>query len=152
MADITVRKEPARTPARPMDPFEWMRNLWSMEPFAPRMWPMRLETEEFMPAFDVKETKEGYLFKADLPGVKLEDVEITMTGNILTVKGSRQAEKEEKAETYFMYERSSGSFTRSFSLPEGTDADKVKAELKDGVLTLMLPKRPESQPKRISIK
>lgn len=152
MADITVRKEPTRTPARFADPFDWMRSLWTMEPFASRSWPTRFESTEFLPAFDVKETKEGFVFKADVPGVKQEDIEVTMTGSLLTVKGSRQAEKEEKTDTVYTYERSSGSFSRSFSLPDGTDAEKVKGELKEGVLTVTVPKRPETQPKKIAIK
>ncbi len=105
----------------------------------------------FSPAFEVKETRDGFLFKADLPGVKQEEVEITCVGNRLNVRGKREAEREEKGDTYYAYERSYGSFSRSFTLPAGADLEHVKAELKDGVLTIALPKKPEMQPRKISI-
>jgi HSP20 family protein len=110
------------------------------------------EPMTFQPAFEVKETKEGYLFKADLPGVKENDVDITVTGNRLTVGGKRESEAQTKGETFYAYERSFGSFTRTFTLPEGADTEHIRAELKDGVLTLQLPKTPETQPKRIELK
>jgi HSP20 family protein len=101
--------------------------------------------------FDVKETKEGFLFKADLPGLREEDVEISLTGNRLTVSGKREVEAAQEGETHFMRERTSGAFRRTFTLPETADADKITASMKDGVLTLALPKRSESQPRRVPI-
>jgi HSP20 family protein len=119
-----------------------------MAPFWPEEQPAR-----FAPDFEVKDTKEGYVFKADVPGVKEKDLEITMTGNRLTITGKREAEMEEKRNIYYACERSYGSFTRSFTLPEGTDGgDRIRAELNEGVLTLLLPKKPELQPKRIELK
>jgi len=106
----------------------------------------------FTPGFEVFERKDGYVFKADLPGVKQEDLEITLNANRLTVSGKREAEERKEGERFYAYERSFGSFTRSFTLPEGVDAEHVAAELKDGVLTLVVPKKPEVQPKKISIK
>lgn len=105
----------------------------------------------FYPSFEVKETEKAYVFKADVPGVKEGDLEVTVTGNRLTVSGKRESEKEEKTDTYYTCERSYGSFSRSFTLPEGTDVGAVTADLKDGVLTVALPKRPEVQPKKIPI-
>jgi HSP20 family protein len=76
-----------------------------------------------------------------------------MTGNRLTISGKREAEVEERTDTYYACERSYGSFTRAFTLPEGTDGgDRIRADLKEGVLTLLLPKKPELQPKRIEVK
>lgn len=112
----------------------------------------RSSAGNFRPRFDVKETKEGYLFKADLPGVAEQDVDITVDGKLLTVSGKREEEKVDgKGDTFFLYERGYGAFTRSFTLPESADTQNLKADLKDGVLTLLVPKRPESQPRRISL-
>jgi HSP20 family protein len=105
----------------------------------------------FAPSFDVKETKEGYVFRADLPGVREEDLEISLTGNRLAISGHREQEKREQGETYYASERSYGAFSRAFTLPEGTDADNVKAELKNGVLQVIVPKKPEVQPRKITI-
>jgi HSP20 family protein len=156
MSNIIVKKENGgAVPARmtEWDPFRAARELFRWDPFH-EMAPFGFLTEgaPFTPAFEVKETKESYLFKADLPGVKEADLDITRTGNRLTVSGKREAEKEERAETYYAYERSYGSFTRSFTLPEGIDGEHIRADLKDGVLTLVIPKTPEAQPKKISLK
>jgi HSP20 family protein len=104
----------------------------------------------FAPAFDVKETKDAYVIKADLPGVKDEDLAISMTGNQLTVAGKRDEQWEEGAR-YHALERGRGSFARTFVLPDGVDGDHVTAVLKDGVLSLHIPKRPEAQPRKIPI-
>src|SRR5262249_47223344 len=104
------------------------------------------------PSFEVKETKDSYLFKADLPGVKEEELDISLTGNRLTVSGQRQEEKKDEGETYYAYERRYGTFSRAFTLPDGVDAEHVQAGLKDGVLTVVVPKKPEVQPKRIQVK
>ena len=106
---------------------------------------------DFLPSFDVKETKDSYVVEADLPGVKEEDVDISLSGNILQIGGRREQEAREEGDQWFVVERSHGQFTRSFSLPEGADADSVKAEMKNGVLRIQIPKRPEVQPRRISI-
>ena len=124
------------------DPFQ------RMTPFWPGEQPARLT-----PDFEVKETQEGFLFKADVPGIKQEDLEVTMTGNRLTITGKREADTKEATDTYYACERSYGSFTRAFMLPEGTGSgDHIQAELNDGVLTLLLPKKPELQPRRIELK
>jgi len=125
------------------DPFRQMAPF-----FAGEEQPVR-----FTPEFEVKETKEGFVFKADIPGVKEKDLEISMTGSRLTISGKREAETEENTDTYYACERAYGTFTRAFTLPEGTDGNNhIRAELKEGVLTLLLPKKPELQPKRIEIK
>jgi HSP20 family protein len=151
MANIMKRREETLTPsARSMwDPFRALED-WLRGSEMARV--MGGGEEKFYPTFEVKETKGAYLFKADLPGLKEADLDIALTGNRLTVSGKREAEKEEEGERYYAFERSYGSFTRSFTLPEGIDAEHVDADLKDGVLTLTVPKRPEVQAKKISVK
>lgn len=116
-----------------------------------RLW----EPVAFVPSFDVKETKEGIVLEVDLPGVRHKDLSVTLTGNRLTVSGEQEAEEQEKKkddEDSHTTERTYGSFTRAFTLPEGVNAGKVKAELKDGVLSLILPKKPEVKTRQISVK
>jgi len=103
-------------------------------------------------AFDVKETKDGCVFTADAPGIDSKDIDVKLQNNRLTVSGKREQEKSDKGDTYYSYERSYGSFSRSFTLPEGVDADKISADLNQGVLTVNLPKMPEAKPKQISVK
>jgi len=128
----------------------WLR--W--DPFAalPALPTLEPSTATFAPAFEVKENSDSYVFSVDVPGIKEQDLEITLTGDRLTVRGKRESEKEAKEDTYYTYERSYGSFVRSFTVPEGADVDHVRADLKDGVLTLVIPKRPEIKAKHIAIK
>ena len=150
MSNITVKKEPTQAVVRtPLN--EWMRSMWDWDPFR-EMTPFFQAERTFIPAFEIKETKEGYLFKADMPGVKENDLEVSITGSRLTIKGKREEEKKQESETYYTYERSYGAFTRTFTLPEGCDGAKAHAELKEGVLTLLVPKTLEAQPKRIDVK
>jgi len=129
-----------------------MRDLMRWEPFADLAPSFRgLESAAFSPDFEVKETKDAFVFRADLPGVKDADLDVKLTQNRLSISGKRESEKTEKGDTYYTTERSYGSFTRSFTLPDGVDADQIKAELKEGVLTLSLPKKPESQAKKIAV-
>ena len=152
MANVVIRKERPAVPARvDWDPYGVMREMLNWDPFAEMIPAARSEKFIFNPAFEVKETKEGYVFKADLPGVKEADVEITLTGNRLTISGKRESETQSRDDTYFTYERAYGMFTRAFTLPEGADAEHIRAELKEGVLTLQLPKLPELQPKKIAL-
>jgi HSP20 family protein len=104
-----------------------------------------------MPRFDVKETKDAYVIKADLPGVKDEEVDVSLNGNLLSISGKRDGDHREEGDAYYMVERSYGTFARSFTMPEGIDGNGVTADLKNGVLTVRIPKKPESQPKRIAI-
>jgi HSP20 family protein len=134
------------------DPFRVMRDVLRWDPFR------ELEAAagggdyaSFAPSFDVKENKDGYIFRADLPGVREEDLEISLTGNRLAISGHREQEKHEQGDTYYTSERSYGSFSRAFTLPDGTDGESVKAELKNGVLQVVVPKKPEVQPRKIAI-
>jgi HSP20 family protein len=153
MSNLSIRRDPD-LPSHLLspEPTRWLRDLLSWDPFKDLSTPMMSRApERFSPSFDVKETKDAYVFRADVPGVKESDLEVNLTGNRMTVSGRREAEKEEKNETYYAFERSSGSFMRSFTLPQGVDVDHVKAELKAGVLTIAVPKLPEVQPKKIAI-
>ena len=156
MADLPVRRasiSPVARWARELDPFERMKELMRFDPFEQmeRVMGGAVPSVSFVPAFEVKETKDAYVFKADVPGVKESDLDITLTGDRLTVSGKRETEREEDTDRFYTYERSYGSFTRSFTLPEGVDAEHINAELKEGVLHLRLPKQPEVQPKRIQV-
>ena len=159
MGSITVQKEtgpqapvPARQLTREWDPFRAMRELLHWEPFVEMAPSFRaFEGTAFSPHFDVKETKEGFVFTADVPGVKEGDLDIRLTQNRLSISGKRESEKTEKGDQFYATERSYGSFTRAFTLPDGVQADKINAELKGGVLTLMIPKKPEAQPKKIEV-
>src|SRR4029078_208861 len=105
----------------------------------------------FVPRFDVKETQDAYVINADLPGVKDEALNVSLNGNLLTISGTREEEHREEGESYYAMERSHGSFARSFTMPDSVDGESVTADLKQGVLTVRIPKRPEAQPKRIAI-
>ncbi|MBF5044316.1 Hsp20/alpha crystallin family protein [Aggregicoccus sp. 17bor-14] len=155
MADLSVRHTPGALPQRRQswDPFQQMQELMGLDPLEEfgRLLSGRAEGARFLPAFEVKETKDAFLFKADLPGVDEKDLDITVTEDRITVSGKRESEQREEGERYYAVERQYGAFSRAFTLPEGVNADGVQAELKDGVLSLRLPKRPESQPRRISV-
>ncbi len=156
-SEVTIQREnkaqlPAARPSREWDPFVAMRDFLRWDPFreiAPA-W-ASLEGVGFAPAFEVKETKEGFVFTADLPGVAEKDLQVQLSENRLSISGKRESEKTEQSDTLYTSERSYGSFTRSFTLPEGVDRDKLRAELKSGVLNVTVPKRVEAQPKRISV-
>jgi len=128
-----------------------MRELMQWDPFRAEPLEYGIEGARFSPTFEVKENKDSYVFKADLPGVKQDDLDISLQSNRLTISGRREAEKRDEGETWYAYEREYGSFTRAFTLPEGVDPEHVRADLKDGVLSLIIPKKPEVQPKRITV-
>jgi HSP20 family protein len=155
MANVAVqRKDTGDTAAvarRDWDPFRVMRDILRWDPFREMAPALPADVAGYAPAFDVKETKESFVFKADVPGVKEQDIEVNITGNRLTITGKREAEKEDKGETFYAYERSYGSFTRGFTLPDQTDAANIKAELKNGELTVVVPKMPAAVAKRIPV-
>lgn len=105
----------------------------------------------WIPAMDLVETADRFVLRADLPGVNEDDVKIEFEDNVLTVSGERKAEHEEKGEGFYRIERSSGSFTRSLTLPEGVDADSIKATFNNGVLEVRIPKPEERKPRRVAI-
>jgi len=107
---------------------------------------------DWSPLVDITEDEKEYLFKADLPEVKKEDVKVMVENGVLMVSGERKSEKEEKKKKFHRIERSYGSFERTFALPEDADASKIAAEFKDGVLKVRLPKSPMTKPKTIEVK
>jgi HSP20 family protein len=111
-----------------------------------------VERRTFAPAVDIYEDDAAICVKAELPGVKPEDLKISVESNVLTFSGERKLERSEEREGYHRLERSYGTFTRSFALPESVKADEVEADLSDGVLTLRIPKKAEVAPKRIEVK
>ena len=110
-----------------------------------------LPSAAMAPALDVSETDKEIKIEADLPGVEEKDVEVVVTDNVLTIKGEKKAEKEEKKKDYHMVERSYGSFARSIALPFQADPDKVKATFAKGVLNVTVPKPPEVKAKEKKI-
>jgi HSP20 family protein len=105
----------------------------------------------FSPDFDVKETSDSYVFQVDLPGIRDSDVDISITGNRLNISGKREQQQEQTNDNYYVAERCYGSFTRSFTLPQGAELDHVLADLKDGVLTITVPKQAQAQPRKIML-
>jgi len=105
------------------------------------------------PSADISETDKEYLIKAALPAVKKEDVKVTVDEGVITIKGERKQEKEEKNEKFHRTETVYGSFERSFALPDDVNADGITCESKDGVLTVHMPKTPakKAQPKQINV-
>jgi HSP20 family protein len=138
------------TPEHRLDPFRMMDALLRWDPFRGE-WGGLGQSVEFVPRFDVKETKDAYVISADLPGVNDEDLNVALNANRLTISGTREEEHREEGESYYAMERSHGNFARSFTMPDSIDGDSVTADLKQGVLTVRIPKKPEAQPKRIAI-
>lgn len=106
----------------------------------------------WLPSVDVHEDAERLLFTVDLPGVRKEDVSVRVDGGVLTIEGSRNLELEEKRKGYHRVERAHGKFSRSFALPDSVNTDSVEAELKEGVLSIVLPKKEDEKPRTIEIK
>jgi len=158
MANIAVHRDGpstaiARAPKSRWDPLRAIRGLVASDPFRQMSMPnIPLPPAAFAPAFEVKETKDSYVFTADVPGVKESDLSVTLTNNRLTVGGKRDEERREQTDTLYSYERSYGDFMRSFTLPEGVDASNVQAELKEGVLRVVVRKKAGVMPKKIAIK
>jgi HSP20 family protein len=107
---------------------------------------------EWAPLVDIVEDDKEYLIKVELPEVNKDDVKVTVEGDTLTISGERKAEKEEKGRKFHRVERYYGRFERSFTIPDDADADNVKAEFKDGVLRVHLPKSEKARPKQIEVK
>lgn len=119
----------------------------------PRLFGEELERKlEWSPAVDIKETDKEYLVRAELPGLSREDVKVTLENSLLTIEGERRQEKEEKDERVHRVERFYGSFCRSFTLPEDANATAIRAESKDGILTVHVPKLAIEKAKAVQIK
>jgi HSP20 family protein len=109
------------------------------------------QAQRWVPAMDLVEADDHFVLKVDLPGLAEDDVTIEVQDNALTISGSREAEHERKEKGWYRLERSYGSFSRSLTLPDGVDADKVEANFDRGVLEVRVPKPEERKPRRIAI-
>jgi HSP20 family protein len=128
-----------------MDLFDRMLSDWPL--------PSLLSEERVVvPAFDISETEKEYVISGEIPGIDPKDLEVTLTDGILSIKGEKKHESEEKEENYHRVERHYGSFQRSFRLPDNINREKLDASYKDGVLRLTLPKSEESEVKKIEVK
>ena len=105
---------------------------------------------DWLPVVDIYDNDDTIVIKAELPGVDKKDVEVDVNGRILTLKGERATDNEVKTDDYYRRERSFGKFERSFTLPADVDPDKIKADFKDGILKLNIPKPETHKPKQIS--
>jgi HSP20 family protein len=105
----------------------------------------------WIPAMDLVETGESYVLRADLPGMSQGDVKIELDDNVLTISGERKSEQEQKGQGYYRIERSTGTFSRSLTLPEGVDPQAVKATFDKGVLEVTVPKPEERKPHKVEI-
>ena len=110
-----------------------------------------MTVSQWTPSVDIIEDEKEWLVKAELPEVKKEDVKVTVEDGVLTITGERKLEKEEKDKKYHRIERSYGNFNRSFSIPATVDEEKIRADYKDGVLKIALPKKEQAKPKQIKI-
>lgn len=155
MANLSTRNDPnALIPelGSSFDPFQTMRELMRWDPFSELYRGMPQERGQwFNPTFDVRETNDAFILMADVPGMTEKDLDLQLTTNRLVISGQRQMEEEQKGETHYRSERSWGSFSRTFTLPAEIDSNKVSAELKNGVLTVQLPKTGQSMTKRITV-
>ena len=130
--------------------FPSMRRMFEAEP----AWRWETSFGIAAPAVDVSEDDKAYKITAELPGLEPKDIELTVTGDMLVLKGEKRQEKEEKDKNYYVSERSYGAFQRSFEMPDGTDRDNLTADFSKGVLTITLPKTPaaQKQTKKIEVK
>jgi len=129
------------------DPYSLARDLLGWDPFFGDR-----QASAFVPTFEVKETQDTFVIKADLPGVEDKNLDVNLHNGVLTVAGHRDSEERKEGETFALYERQYGSFTRSFALPDVADGDRINAKLEAGVLTLSIPKKAEAKPRKIEIK
>ena len=145
------------TTRRSADPFQGLRRLNSILDDAFTAWPFQRDengalTAAWTPAVDVFEDKDSVKIVAELPGVKPEDVKLSIENNVLTLRGEKKQVAEEKTERVHRYERAYGSFERSFALPNSVDADRAEAGYDAGLLTIHLPKAERARPREIEVK
>jgi len=168
MADtpVDVKKAPVATRAATPEPwrafrsemdrlfdrfgFPSFRRMLDVEPF----WGSEPSFSVSVPAVDVVEDEKSYRITAELPGMAEKDIDVSLTGDTLVIKGEKREEREQKEKNRYLSERTYGAFQRNFAIPDGIDRDKIGAEFSKGVLTLTLPKTTEAQKqqKKIEIK
>ena len=144
----------ALVPWKPFDEFTTFRRemdrLWDR--FFSERPALDMLEKGWEPTMDITETKSDLIVKAELPGIDPKEIDISLTGDTLTIKGEKQQEKEEKEENYYRIERSYGIFSRTIKLPVTVQNDKIKASYQHGVLKITLPKSEEAKQKQIKIK
>ena len=139
MNDVVRRNDP-------FDLFNRFGDLFDREPlFTPA------NRAEWMPPVDIKETETGYLFHMDVPGLKPEDLDVELHEGVLSIRGSRSEEKTEEDKGYVRTERRQGSFSRQFRVPTNVQAEALKAEVKDGVLNIEVPKGAEQGARKVTV-
>jgi HSP20 family protein len=138
-------------PFRELGEFPVELNRLLGRPLLPATWLAPKNGGQWFPEVDITEEKERILVKADVPGMKQEEISVEVADGILTIKGERKRETETKDAKTYRVERSYGSFLRSFTLPAGVDAAKVNAAYKNGVLEVTLPKLAEAKAKQIKV-
>ncbi|WP_455388302.1 Hsp20/alpha crystallin family protein [Petrachloros mirabilis] len=135
--------------------FDRLTEDWWRRPFSTPMlsdrWPLPMISLK-TPSLDVFEEKDEIVVKADLPGMNKDEIEVTVTENVVTIKGEKKKEEEVKEKDYYRRERSYGSFVRSVELPSEVKSDQIKANFKDGVLEVRMPKTEEAKKKSVSVK
>jgi HSP20 family protein len=124
------------------NPYRELNNLFEKMPSATTTW---------SPSVDIFENDNELIVKAELPGMEMKDIEVTFENNVLTIKGERRFEHETKKENYHRVEREYGSFSRSFALPTYVDEGTIRADYKDGMLNVVLPKREMAKPRGIKV-
>ena len=148
MANIVKRGD---YPMTEWDPFQMMREMLRWDPFRTTGLMPQVERDMWMPHFEVRENGNSIRIIADVPGVKREDLDISVNGNRLIVSGHREAETKNKDENVHTWERQYGQFTRSFTLPDNVDLDHVTSELREGVLTIVAPMKAGARARKIQV-
>lgn len=144
---LAAERAMRRTPVT--DPLARLFERWGMLPMA---FEETVPLTTWTPACDIYETDKEVVLKIEVPGVKKEDVKVSLENTTLTIRGERKFEEEVKKENYHRVERNYGEFLRTFTLPAFIDETKILADFKDGLLTVTLPKREEAKPKAIEVK
>jgi len=135
----------------PFDIFSRFGDLFEREPFFSPATLTPAGGVEWMPPVDIKESDEGYTFHMDVPGLKPEDLDVELHEGVLSIRGSRSEEKTEEGKGYVRTERRQGSFSRQFRVPTTAQAESLKAEVKDGVLTIEVPKGAEPAARKVPV-
>lgn len=143
-----IERHPVWSPANIMQR-DFEDSLWNVLPRVAGQLSRR--ASEWIPATDIQDEGDKLVLRSDLPGLKAEDIDITVENDVLSIKGERKFERDEENGNFRRFERVQGSFERSFTLPDSADPDQINASCKDGVLEVVIGKRASTQPKRITI-